>query len=134
MKGVLVDSNIILDLFLNDPVWASWSEKTLTRMSSLGDLFINPIIYSEVSIGFTRIEELETALGTAGFKMLELPREALFLAGKVYLDYRKQKGTKNSPLPDFYIGAQAAVMKLDLITRDTARYKTYFPTIDLITP
>jgi predicted nucleic acid-binding protein len=97
-------------------------------------LYINPIIYTEVSIGFNRIEELESVIQKAGFQMLEIPKEALFLAGKAYLKYRRNKGTKTSPLPDFFIGAQAAVLNVDLITRGVSRYTTYFPTVNLITP
>ena len=134
MRGVLVDSNIILDVFLDDPNWAEWSESKLEKFSAITKLFINPIVYSEVSIGFKRIEELESALKRAGFQMLEIPKEALFLAGKAFLDYRKNKGTKRSPLPDFFIGAQAAILEMDLITRDESRYRTYFPTIKLISP
>jgi predicted nucleic acid-binding protein len=134
MKGVLVDSNIILDVFLNDPKWADWSESKLDEYDQLGLLYINSIIYSEISIGFNRIEDLESAIAGAGFQMLEIPKEALFLAGKAYLKYRKRKGTKRTPLPDFYIGAQAAVQNLDLITRDVSRYQSYFPTVKLITP
>ena len=134
MRGVLVDSNIILDVFLDDPNWAEWSESKLEKFSAITKLFINPIVYSEVSIGFKRIEELESALKRAGFQMLEIPKEALFLAGKAFLDYRKNKGTKRSPLPDFFIGAQAAILEMDLITRDESRYRTYFPTINLISP
>jgi hypothetical protein len=91
-----------------------------------------PIIYSEVSIGFKRIEELEDAFSWCGFQLLQIPKEAIFLAGKVYLKYRKRKGTKLSPLTDFIIGAHAAVDKLELQTRDTSRYKSYFPTVKLI--
>ena len=134
MSGILVDSNIILDVFLDDPNWADWSESKLLKFSSNTKLFINPIIYSEVSIGFQRIEELEFALNQTGFQMLEIPREALFLAGKAFLTYRKNKGTKRSPLPDFYIGAQAAIFKMDLLTRDPSRYRAYFPTVQLISP
>ncbi len=134
MRGVLVDSNIILDVFLDDPNWAEWSESKLEKFSAITKLFINPIVYSEVSIGFKRIEELESALKRAGFQMLEIPKEALFLAGKAFLNYRKNKGTKRSPLPDFFIGAQAAILEMDLITRDESRYRTYFPTIKLISP
>ena len=97
-------------------------------------LYINSIVYTEVSVGFEKIEELESALHKGGFQMLEIPKEALFLAGKAYLKYREGKGTKKSPLPDFYIGAQAAVLALDLITRDVIRYRTYFPTVRLICP
>jgi len=134
MRGILVDSNIILDVFLDDPNWAEWSESKLEKFSSITKLFINPVVYSEVSIGFKRIEELESALNRAGFQMLEIPKEALFLAGKAFLKYRKNRGTKRSPLPDFYIGAQAAILEMDLITRDESRYRTYFPTVKLISP
>lgn len=134
MRGILVDSNVILDVFLDDPNWAEWSESKLVKFSSITKLFINPVVYSEVSIGFQRIEELEFALNQTGFQMLEISKEALFLAGKAFLTYRKSKGTKRSPLPDFYIGAQAAILKMDLITRDPSRYRTYFPTVQLITP
>jgi len=134
MKGVLVDSNIVLDVFLNDPKWADWSESKLDEYDQVGILYINSIIYSEISIGFKRIENLESAIAKAGLQMLEIPKEALFLAGKAYLKYKKRKGTKRTPLPDFFIGAQAAVQNLDLITRDVSRYQSYFPTVKLITP
>jgi predicted nucleic acid-binding protein len=98
------------------------------------NLFINPVVYSEVSIGFKRIEDLEFAFNRGGFQMLEIPKEALFLAGKAFLKYRKKRGKKRSPLPDFYIGAQAAILGMDLITRDKSRYRTYFPTVKLISP
>jgi len=134
MRGILVDSNIILDVFLDDPNWADWSESKLAEYSSITKLFINSVVYSEVSIGFKRIEDLELGLNRGGFEMLEIPKEALFLAGKAFLNYRKNRGTKRSPLPDFYIGAQAAILDLDLITRDESRYRTYFPTVNLISP
>ena len=134
MKGVLIDSNIVLDVFLNDPKWADWSESKLDEYDQLGILYINSIVYSEISIGFERIEDLESAIAQAGLRMLEIPKEALFLAGKAYLKYKKREGTKRTPLPDFYIGAQAAVLNLDLITRDVSRYHSYFPTVKLITP
>lgn len=134
MRGILVDSNIILDVFLDDSNWAEWSESKLEKFSSITKLFINPVIYSEVSVGFKRIEELESALTRSGFQMLEIPKEALFLAGIAFLKYRKSRGTKRSPLPVFYIGAQAAIFDIDLITRDMTRYSTYFPTVRLIGP
>lgn len=134
MKGLLVDSNIILDIFLDDPNWADWSESELAKYSIHTKLYINQIVYTEVSIGFERIEELESALNKGGFHMLEIPKEALFLAGKVFLKYRKGKGIKRTPLPDFYIGAQAAILDLDLITRDVSRYRTYFPSVKIISP
>jgi len=134
MKGVLVDSNIILDVFLNDPNWADRSESMLEEYAQNSLLYINSISYSEISIGFELIEDLESAVAKAGFQMLEIPKEALFLAGKAYLSYKKRKGAKRTPLPDFFIGAQAAVLNLDLITRDVSRYRAYFPTLKLITP
>ncbi len=134
MKGLLVDSNVILDIFLGDPNWADWSEAALANYSVHTTLYINSIVYTEVSVGFEKIEELESAFHKGGFQMLKIPKEALFLAGKAYLKYRKSRGTKKSPLPDFYIGAQAAVLALDLITRDISRYRTYFPTVKLICP
>ena len=134
MNGLLVDSNVILDIFLDDPNWADWSITALANASYNSTLYINQMVYTEVSIGFKKIEELESALYKGGFQMLEIPKEALFLAGKAYLNYRRNKGTKNSPLPDFYIGAQAAVLGMDLITRDKGRYRTYFPTVRIICP
>lgn len=134
MSGVLVDANVILGLFLNDPQWADWSEMPLSQYGAANALYINPIIYTEVSIAFNRIEELEDAVARAGFQMLEIPKEALFLAGKVFLQYRRNRGGKSSPLPDFFIGAHAAVLGIGLITRDVARFSTYFPTVGLITP
>ncbi|TLU83861.1 MAG: type II toxin-antitoxin system VapC family toxin [Chlorobium sp.] len=134
MNGLLVDSNIILDVFLDDPVWADWSEAALSEYAIHTPLFINQIIYSEISIGFKKIEELEVAISSRGFQMLEIPKEALFLAGKAFLNYRKHKGEKRSPLLDFFIGAHAAVSGLALITRDKNRYQTYFPTVRIISP
>jgi hypothetical protein len=134
MTGILVDSNVILDVFLNDLKWADWSETKLDEYSDLTTLYINSIIYSEISIGFNLIEDLESAISNANFQLLEIPKEALFLAGKVYLEYKKRKGMKRTPLPDFFIGAQAAVLNLELLTRDVSRYETYFPTVKLIAP
>ena len=134
MNGLLVDSNVILDIFLDDPKWADWSVTVLANASYNSTLYINQIVYAEVSIGFDKIEELEFALHQGGFQMLEMPKEALFLAGKAYHNYKRAKGTKKLPLPDFYIGAQAAVLGMDLITRDTGRYKSYFPTVTIIGP
>jgi predicted nucleic acid-binding protein len=134
MKGVLVDSNIILDVFLNDLKWADWSESKLEEYSIQTSLYINSIIYSEISISFELIEDLESAISRAGFQLLEIPKEALFLAGKAYIKYKRRKGVKRTPLPDFFIGAQAAVLDLELLTRDVSRYQTYFPAVKLITP
>jgi predicted nucleic acid-binding protein len=106
----------------------------LEEASASHRLFINPIIYAEVSIGFERIEEIESALGSAGFVWIDIPKEALFLAGKAFLKYRKRRGSRRSPLPDFFIGAHAAVMELALLTRDARRYRFYFPSVRLISP
>ncbi len=134
MNGVLVDSCILLDLFTDDPIWGDWSENILNKYSQTNSLFINSIVYTEISIGFTHIEEVEKALSELDIKVLEMPREALFLTGKVFLKYRKNKGTKTSPLPNFFIGAHASVSKLAVITRDSAKYKTYYPQVKLIHP
>jgi predicted nucleic acid-binding protein len=133
-KGVLVDSNIILDVFTDDPNWADWSESMLEEYSNVSTLYINSIVYSEISIGFNRIEDLESAIIGAGFQMLDFPKEALFLAGKAFLKYKKKRGARSSPLPDFFIGAQAAVLNIALITRDVSRYRSYFPIVNLISP
>lgn len=134
MKGVLVDSDVILDVFLNDLKWADWSELKLEEFSDHTFLYINSIIYSEISIGFELIEDLEFAITKAGFQLLEIPKEALFLAGKAYIKYKRRNGVKSTPLPDFFIGAQAAVLDLELLTRDVSRYQSYFPTVKLIAP
>lgn len=134
MNCILVDSNVILDLVTDDSRWADWSEQILDRYAGIGSLFINDLVYAEVSIGFERIEELDKVLARGGFSHLPTPREALFLAGKVFLQYRRAGGLRSSPLPDFFIGAHAAISGIPLLTRDRARYQTYFPTVELITP
>ncbi len=134
MSDMLVDSNVILDVYTDDAVWGDWSESVLNQYHTTHTLCINPVIYTEISIGFDRIEDLETAITQSDFKFLHLPKEALFLAGKAFLQYRRRQGNKTSPLPDFFIGAHAAVANLRLITRDPSRMQTYFPTVQLITP
>lgn len=134
MNGVFIDSCVLLDLFTDDPNWAEWSESILEKYSMTNTLHINSIVYTELSMGFNKIEELESAIDALNLKVLEMPREALFLTGKVFLKYRKNKGTKTSPLPDFFIGAHASVSQFDLITRDLSKYKTYFPQVNLIHP
>ncbi len=134
MNGVLIDSCVLLDLFTDDPYWGDWSESILEKYSQTNTLYINSIIYTEISIGFERIEEVEEAISSMGINVLEMPREALFLTGKAFLKYRRNKGTKNSPLPDFFIGAHSAVSQFSLITRDLSKYKTYFPQVNLIHP
>ena len=134
MKEILVDSNIILDIVTEDPNCFEWSSNKLTEYAEQTQLNINPIIYAEISIGFQKIEELEAVLPLNVFHRLELPWEAAFLAGKCFAKYRQQGGTKRSPLPDFYIGDHAAIANMILLTRDVNRYRTYFPTLDIIAP
>lgn len=131
---VLVDSNVILDVVESDPQWALWSSKQLADCAERAILVINPVIYAEVSIGFGTIEELDAALPPEYFQYIEMPREATFLAGKCFLKYRRAGGLRRSPLPDFFIGAHAAVARMSLLTRDAARYRSYFPTLNLICP
>lgn len=134
MIPVLVDSNILLDVATNDPTWGDWSTSTLARIANESILVINPLIYAETSIGFASVEALEEALPAGLYRRDDLPYEAAFLAGKVFLDYRRRGGTRRSPLPDFYIGAHAAVSGYRLLTRDATRYRTYFPKLELIAP
>jgi predicted nucleic acid-binding protein len=131
---VLVDTNVLLDVLQNDPQWAEWSQRSLEDASLTDSLAINAVIYSELSIAFERIEDLESVLSEASLSVEPIPREALFLAGKAFLNYRRRQGTKQSVLPDFYIGAHAAVAGFTILTRDVARYRTYFPTLNLIAP
>lgn len=132
-SSTMVDTNVLLDVLTGDPTWGEWSERALAEAADRGPLLINPIIYAEVSVGFTRIEELDLALG-GDFVRSDLPWEAAFLAGKCHLRYRKQGGTKHAPLPDFYIGAHAAIEGHHLLTRDARRFRTYFPSVKLLSP
>ena len=134
MSGTLVDSNVLLDLLTSDTAWSEWSASALEQCANKGTLCIDAVIYAEVSIGFNRIEEVEAALPEASFRRLPLPFEAAFLAGKAFLRYRRQGGSRTSTLPDFFIGAHAAVAGLRLLTRDASRYRAYFPTVEIIAP
>ena len=134
MNRVLVDANVLLVVLTDDPDWYAWSATQLDACASRADLCINPIIYAEVSVGFERIEELDDALPRDAFNRLELPWEAGFLAGKAFLHYRRAKGARTSPLPDFYIGAHAAIEGMALLTRDAKRYRTYYPKLEIICP
>ena len=134
MSSVLVDSNILLDILTEDPTWYEWSSSTIEEWAESSVLMINPIIYAEVSVRFERIEELEEALPTEMFRREPLPWEAGFLAGKSFLQYRKRGGVRRSPLPDFYIGAHAAIRGASLLTRDPSRYRAHFPTLRLLSP
>jgi len=132
--GALVDSNVILDILTDDPTWAEWSIDALARAAESGPVYINPIIYAEVSVRFTSVEDLDDALPLRDFRRRALPWASAFLAGKAFLRYRRNGGTRPSTLPDFFIGAHAAVADLTLVTRAVGRYQTYFPTVELITP
>lgn len=131
---VLVDSNVILDVLTEDETWLSWSRETLSRVADASRLAINPLVYAEVSIRFNRIEELEDALPRDVFTRLPLPWEAAFLAGKCFVEYRRRGGARRSPLPDFYIGAHAAVAGMRLLTRDARCYRAHFPRLEVIAP
>lgn len=131
---VLVDSNVLLDVATGDPVWATWSARALAQAAEHTQLVINPLIYAEVSVGFERLEELDAALPEAIYRREALPWPAGFLAGKAFLAYRRRGGTRPVPLPDFYIGAHAAIAGYRLLTRDRGRYATYFPSLGLIAP
>jgi len=133
-RGTLVDSNVLLDVLTEDDSWVDWSLEALSAAAEAGPLFINPVIYSEVSIRFTTVEALEDAIPTRDYRREPIPWAAAFLAGKAFVEYRRRKGTKASTLPDFFVGAHAAVADLQLLTRDVGRYRTYFPTVTLLAP
>ena len=118
----------------DDPTWADWSQRQLDTWSLRGRLVINPIIYAELSMAFARIEELDAVLNDGGLSVEPIPRAALFLAGKAFLNHRQRKGAKTNVLPDFLVGAHAAVSRLAIVTRDLGRYRSYFPTVALVTP
>lgn len=134
MTPVLVDSNILIDISTADPDWSAWSADALLQAGQAARLVINPLIYAELSVAHTRVETLEALLPEDVFHREPLPWPAGFLAGKAYLAYRRRGGTRRSPLPDFYIGAHAAIRGYRLLTRDRGRYATYFPTLDVIAP
>jgi predicted nucleic acid-binding protein len=134
MKPTLVDSNVLLDVFMNDPQWLGWSSQQLAQSADNSTLVINPIIYAEISAGFKTMDDLEEAMSPLFFRREFLPYEAAFLAGKAFLQYRRSGGTRRSPLPDFYIGAHALTAGYRLLSRDNKRYQTYFPDLDLIAP
>ena len=134
MRSTLVDSNVLLDVLTEDPDWFDWSSAAIESQAERSVLVIDPLIYAEVSIRFERIEELEEALPAAMFRRNALPWEAAFLAGKCFVQYRRRGGAKHSPLPDFYIGAHAAVAGMTLLTRDGGRYRAYFPSLDILAP
>jgi predicted nucleic acid-binding protein len=131
---LLVDTNVLVDVLENDPVWADWSVRQLRAQAQVRELFINPVIYSELSLAFDSVKALDEAVEGMGLSVQELPRPALFLAGRAFLKYRREGSTRNNVLADFFIGAHAAVLSCGILTRDGRRYKNYFPRVSLITP
>lgn len=129
-----MDSNVLLDVFTRDPIWFAWSSHQLASLAEEDALAVNPVIFAEVAVHFSKVEDLEDALPEQDMLRLDLPWNAAFLAGRCFLLYRRRGGVRRSPLPDFYIGAHAAVSGLRLLTRDSARYRTYFPGIEIIAP
>ena len=134
MTAALINSNVLIDIATDDPAWAGWAAATLAAIGSDMPLVINPVIWAEVSIAFERIEELDGALPATVFRREHLPWDAGFLAGKAFLAYRRRGGSRPTPLPDFYIGAHAAVQGYRLVTRDRGRFATYFPSVELVMP
>lgn len=131
---MLVDTNVLLDVLEDDPAWVDWSLHQLHAQSQLHRLAINPVIYAELSLAFSSFEALDAVLHDMALPVLEIPRPALFLAGKAFAQYRRRGGTKTNVLSDFFIGAHAAVTEQPILTRDTSRYRSYFPTVRLIAP
>ena len=134
MSVTLIDSNVLIDLLMGDATWYDWSSSAIKRAANESTLAINAIIYAEVSATFHTIKDLDYALPVAVYRREPLPYDAAFMAGRAYLKYRKSGGTRISPLPDFYIGAHATVAGFRLLTRDARRYRTYFPSVELIAP
>ena len=131
---LLVDTNVLIDVLEDEPEWADWSIAQLRAQAKIHPLTINPIIYAELSLAFSTVEALDEAIESLGLTLQEIPRPALFLAGKAFAQYRRKGGKANNVLADFFIGAHAAVLGCPLLTRDARRYQTYFPRVELITP
>lgn len=134
MTATLVDSNVLIDILVRDSDWTPWSDEALITALEDGPVFVNQIAYAEVSVGFPTVEECEWALDVQGIERMPMPWSAAFLAGRAFVEYRRRGGAKRSPLPDFFIGAHAAVGRLRLLTRDPNPYRMYFPAVDLIAP
>ncbi len=134
MTATLVDSNILIDIVVEDPLWAPWSDEALIDALDEGPVFVDQIIFAEISIGYTTAEACQQALAARGLELIPIPWPAAFLAGRAFAAYKQRGGAKLTPLPDFFIGAHAAVAGLRLLTRDASRYRTYFPTVELIAP
>ena len=131
---LLVDTNVLVDVLQDDPQWAAWSIQQLRAQASIHQLTINPVIYAEISLSFSTLEALDSVVAMLGLEMREIPRPALFLAAKAYAQYRKRGGSKQQVLSDFFIGAHAAVQGWSLLTRDAGRFRTYFPTLEVLAP
>ncbi len=131
---MLIDTTVLVDVLANDPDWADWSVAQLRAQAQIHRLVINPVVYAELSLAFSTVEGLDEALANLRIPVIEVPKPALFLAGKAFVKYRRQGGTKTSVLADFFIGAHAAVAGLPVLTRDVRRYESYFPTVQLIAP
>ena len=131
---MIVDTNVLIDVLEDDPDWADWSIAQLRAQSKVHQLIVNPVIYAELSLAFSTVEALDEVIERLELRMLEIPKPALFLAGKAFAHYRRKGGVKNNVLADFFIGAHAAVSSLPLLTRDTTRYSRYFPTVRLVSP
>jgi predicted nucleic acid-binding protein len=131
---MLVDTNVLVDLLQNDPDWVDWSIAQLRAQSQIHRLIINPIIYAELSLTFSSVEALDRVLAGMVLPVVEVPKPALFLAGKAFVQYRRRGGQKSNVLADLFIGAHAAVARLPVLTRDAQRYQSYFPSVRLVTP
>ena len=131
---LLVDTNILIDVFEDDPAWADWSVRQLRAQAQVHELVINPVIYAELSLAFESVHALDDAVEGMGLALHELPRPALFLAGRAFVKYRRDGGARSNVLADFFIGAHAAVAGCGILTRDARRYRNYFPTVPLLTP
>lgn len=131
---ILVDTNVLIDVAESDPIWADWSQEQLDLASAIGPVGINGVVYAELSMGYVQVTALDQMLGETGIDIIPMPRAALFAAGIAFRRYRATGGPRTGVLPDFFIGAQAEVLKVPLLTRDTRRYRTYFPGVELITP
>ena len=134
MTATLADSNVLIDIVADDPDWARWSDEALIEALDRGPVFVDQIVFAEISIGYTTAEACRQALAVIGLELIPVPWPAAFLAGRAFAAYKQRGGTKLAPLPDFFIGAHAAVAGLRLLTRDASRYRTYFPTVELIAP
>lgn len=131
---LLVDTNVLLDVLQDDPAWADWSVRQLRAQAQVHELFINPVIYAELSLAFESVQATDESIEGMGLSVQELPRPALFLAGRAFVKYRREGGAKGNVLADFFIGAHAAVMDCGILTRDARRYRSYFPRVALVTP